>query len=165
LYITYVFLYYYINIKTLKFYENWFFFNILKILKSYKHFENLWTFWNLMKILNCFWNFWNFEIFFSSAQELARIFSTVKKPDVLFLFLKKYWRYVSFFKDIDAMLLNLDPDIVRSGPRLHFTCSKQHGGNASSWADEKKISKFQKFQKQFKIFIRFQNVHKFSKCL
>ena len=23
------------------------------------------------------------------------------------------------------MLLNLDPDIVRSGPRLHSTCSKQ----------------------------------------
>jgi hypothetical protein len=30
------------------------------------------------------------------------------------------------------MLLNLDPDIVRSGPRLHSTCSKQHGGTASS---------------------------------
>ena len=26
---------------------------------------------------------------------------------------------------IDAMLLNLDPDIVRSDPRLHSTCSKQ----------------------------------------
>ena len=38
---------------------------------------------------------------------------------------KKYLRYVSIFKYIDAMLLNLDPDIVRSGPRLHFTCSKQ----------------------------------------
>jgi hypothetical protein len=38
---------------------------------------------------------------------------------------KKYWRYVSIFKYIDAMLLNLDPDIVRSGPRLHSTCSKQ----------------------------------------
>jgi hypothetical protein len=37
---------------------------------------------------------------------------------------KKYWRYVSIFKYIDAMLLNLDPDIVRSGPRLHSTCSK-----------------------------------------
>jgi hypothetical protein len=31
-------------------------------------------------------------------------------------------------------LLNLDPDIVRSGPRLHSTCSKQHGGSASSSA-------------------------------
>ena len=38
---------------------------------------------------------------------------------------KKYWRYVSFFKYIDAMLLNLDPDIVRSGPRLHSSYSKQ----------------------------------------
>jgi hypothetical protein len=38
---------------------------------------------------------------------------------------KKYWRYVSIFKYIDAMLLNLDQDIVRSGPRLHSTCSKQ----------------------------------------
>jgi hypothetical protein len=37
------------------------------------------------------------------------------------------------------MLLNLDPDIVRSGPRLPSTCSKQHGGSASSSADEKKI--------------------------
>jgi hypothetical protein len=52
---------------------------------------------------------------------------------------KKYWPYVSIFKYIDAMLLNLDPDIVRSGPRLHSTCSKQHGGSASSSADEKKI--------------------------
>ena len=35
---------------------------------------------------------------------------------------KKYWRYmyVSIFKYIDAMLLNLDPDIVHSGPRLHL---------------------------------------------
>ena len=37
------------------------------------------------------------------------------------------------------MLLNLDPDIVRSGPRLHSTCSKQHGGSASSWADLTRI--------------------------
>jgi hypothetical protein len=46
---------------------------------------------------------------------------------------------VSIFTYIDAMLLNLDPDIVRSRPRLHSTCSKQHGGSASSSADEKKI--------------------------
>ena len=39
---------------------------------------------------------------------------------------KKYWRYFSIFKYIDVMLLNLDPDIVRSGPRLHSICSKQH---------------------------------------
>jgi hypothetical protein len=38
---------------------------------------------------------------------------------------KNYWRYVSIFKYIDAMLLNLDLDIVRFGPRLHSTCSKQ----------------------------------------
>ena len=29
-----------------------------------------------------------------------------------------------FFKYIDAMLLNVDPDVVRSGPRLHSICSK-----------------------------------------
>jgi len=27
--------------------------------------------------------------------------------------------------NIAAMLLNLDPDMFRSGPRLHSTCSKQ----------------------------------------
>ena len=37
---------------------------------------------------------------------------------------KKYWRYVSIFKYIDVILLNLDPDIVRSEPRLHSICSK-----------------------------------------
>ena len=37
------------------------------------------------------------------------------------------------------MSLNLDPDIVRSGPRLHSTCSKQHGGSASSSADVTRI--------------------------
>jgi hypothetical protein len=35
----------------------------------------------------------------------------VKKPDILFLFLKNIDTYVSIFKYIDAMLLNLDPDI------------------------------------------------------
>ena len=49
----------------------------------------------------------------------------MKKPDVLFLVLKNIAGYVSIFKSIDAMLLNLDPDIVRFGPRLHSTCSKQ----------------------------------------
>jgi hypothetical protein len=49
----------------------------------------------------------------------------VKKPDVLFLFLKKYWPYISIFKYIDAMLLSLNPDIVRTEPRLHSTCTKQ----------------------------------------
>jgi hypothetical protein len=57
------------------------------------------------------------------------------------------------------MLLNLDPDIVRSGPRLHSTCSKQQGGSASSSADEKKICYFISIQKIHKIsvFIKFQN--------
>ena len=36
-----------------------------------------------------------------------------------FYFFLEYWCYVSIFKYIDAMLLNLDPDIVRSGPHLH----------------------------------------------
>jgi hypothetical protein len=48
---------------------------------------------------------------------IFNVFFALKKPDVLFLF-KKYWRYVSIFKYIDAMLLNLDPDRV-------YTCSKQ----------------------------------------
>ena len=34
-------------------------------------------------------------------------------------------RLVSIFKYIDAMLLSLDPDIVRTEPRLHSTCIKQ----------------------------------------
>ena len=53
--------------------------------------------------------------------------------DAMFLFLS------ILTVNIAAMLLNLDPDIVRSGPRLHSTCSKQYGRNASSSADEKKI--------------------------
>ena len=48
----------------------------------------------------------------------------MKKPDVLFLF-KKNIDSVSIYKYIDAMLLNLDPDIVRSRLPLHSTCSKQ----------------------------------------
>ena len=59
------------------------------------------------------------------------------------------------------MLLNLDPDIVRFGPRLHSTYSKQHGGSASSSADEKKICYFKKFQ-NFKNFQKIQNFHKIS---
>jgi hypothetical protein len=62
-----------------------------------------------------------------------------RRLDVLFIFLKNI-DAVSIFKYIDVMLLNLDPDIVRSGPRLHSTCCKQHGGSTSSSADEKKIS-------------------------
>jgi hypothetical protein len=42
-------------------------------------------------------------------------FSNVKKPDVLFLFLR------ILTVNIAAMLLNLDPDIVHSGPRLRLT--------------------------------------------
>ena len=62
-----------------------------------------------------------------------------RRLDVLFIFLKNI-DAVSIFKYIDVMLLNLNPDIVRFGPRLHSTCSKQHGGSTSSSADEKKIS-------------------------
>jgi len=39
--------------------------------------------------------------------------------DAMFLFLR------ILTVNIAAMLLNIDPDIVRSGPRLHSTCSKQ----------------------------------------
>ena len=56
-------------------------------------------------------------------------FSTVKKPDVLFLSLKNIDAMFLFLNiltvKIAAMLLNLDPDSVRSRPRLHSTCSKQ----------------------------------------
>ena len=56
-------------------------------------------------------------------------FSTEKKPDVLFLFLKNIDAMFLFLSiltvNIATMLLNLDPDIVSSGPRLHSTCSKQ----------------------------------------
>jgi hypothetical protein len=44
----------------------------------------------------------------------------VKKPDALFLFLKNINAMFLFLSiltvNIAAMLLNLDPDIVRSGP-------------------------------------------------
>ena len=53
----------------------------------------------------------------------------MKKPNALFLFLKNIDAMFLFLSiltlNIAAMLLNLDPDIVRSGPRLHSTCSKQ----------------------------------------
>jgi hypothetical protein len=53
----------------------------------------------------------------------------VKKPDTLFLFFKNIDAMFLFLSiltvNIEAMLLNLDPDIFRSGPRLHSTCSKQ----------------------------------------
>ena len=46
-YITYVFQYYYLNIKILKYYENWNFLNIFfLILKSYENLELFWKFWN-----------------------------------------------------------------------------------------------------------------------
>jgi hypothetical protein len=49
-----IFQYYYLNIKSLKFYENWKFWNLMKILKS------LWKFWNL----------WHFEIFLKISEFL-----------------------------------------------------------------------------------------------
>ena len=53
----------------------------------------------------------------------------MKKPDALFLFLKNIDAMLLFLSiltvNIAAMLQNVDPDIVRSGPRLHSTCSKQ----------------------------------------
>ena len=53
----------------------------------------------------------------------------MKKPDTLFLFFKNIDAMFLFLSiltvNIGAMLLNLDPDIVRSGLRLHSTCSKQ----------------------------------------
>jgi hypothetical protein len=57
-----------------------------------------------------------------------------------FLKFLKNFEILTIFKYIDVMLLNLDPHIVRFGPRLHSTCSKQHGGSTNSSADEKKIS-------------------------
>ena len=58
-------------------------------------------------------------------QNIKRIFFHCEETTRLVSILKKNWRYVSIFKYIDTMLLNLDPDIVRSGPCLHSTCSKQ----------------------------------------
>jgi hypothetical protein len=60
-FLLHVFQYYYLNIKILKFYENWNVWNFLKILKSYENFE-------------IFWNFWNFEIF-----EVLKFFVQWKK--------------------------------------------------------------------------------------
>ena len=62
-YFTYVFQYYYLNIKILKFYENWNLWNFMKILKSYENFEFLWIFGNFWN-LEIFWKFWNFELKF-----------------------------------------------------------------------------------------------------
>ena len=60
---------------------------------------------------------------------IFNVFFPEKKPDVLFLFLKNIDAMFLFLSilivNIAAMLLNLDPDIVRSGPHLHSTCSKQ----------------------------------------
>jgi hypothetical protein len=78
------------------------------------------------------------------------MFSTVKKPDVLFLFLKNI-DAVSIFKYIDAMLLNLDPDIVRSGPRLHSVDNM-----AEVPVPQQTKKKFVNLS-VFKNFIKFQN--------
>jgi hypothetical protein len=68
-YITYVFQYYYLNIKILKFYENWNFWNFLKILKCYENFEILRKFWNF-EILNFkFKQFKNFKLRFDWTQK------------------------------------------------------------------------------------------------
>jgi hypothetical protein len=48
----------------MKFYENWNFFNFLKILKFFENFEILWKFGNLTKILNFFGNFLKILNFF-----------------------------------------------------------------------------------------------------
>jgi hypothetical protein len=58
-------------------------------------------------------------MFFSSAEELALLpccllqvyFFHCEEARRLVSILKKYWRYVSIFKYIDAMLLNLDLDV------------------------------------------------------
>ena len=70
----------YLNIKILKFYENWNFLNFLKIL-------SFWTFWNLSKILKFFkigkyWNFWKILNF--------------KK--IFFLLILEFWNFMKFLK-------------------------------------------------------------------
>jgi hypothetical protein len=56
---------------------------------------------------------------------IFNVFFHFEETRRLFSICKIYWRYASIFKYIDDKLLNLDPDIVRSVPRLHPTCSKQ----------------------------------------
>ena len=95
-YITYVFQYYYLNIKILKFYERWNFrnfwkfwnlnfFEIFEVLTFFENFEilNLNLKKNYFRILNffenfrnfeIFWNFWNFEIF-----EVLKFFVQLRK--------------------------------------------------------------------------------------
>jgi hypothetical protein len=70
----------------------------------------------------------------------------------------KYWRYVSIFKYIDAMLLNLDPDIVRSGSRLHSTCSKQPFSIQSCRSCYARLYLCQR--PFYKIFVKFRNSKK-----
>jgi hypothetical protein len=78
-----IFQYYYLNIKILKFYENWNFLNFLKILKYWNFWKSLifcenfefcwnfqfcWNFWNLKKKIN----FWNIEIFWGTQWVVYR---------------------------------------------------------------------------------------------
>jgi hypothetical protein len=74
-----IFQYYYLNIKILKFYENWNFWNFwkiwnieffLKILISYENFDFFLNFWNFEMFLN----FWNIEIFWKFWTEFFVFF-------------------------------------------------------------------------------------------
>jgi hypothetical protein len=57
---------------------------------------------------------------FFHCEETRRLVSIFKKILTLFFY------FLSILTvNIAAMLLNLDPDIGRSGPRLHSFCSKQ----------------------------------------
>ena len=60
-YIPYLFQYYYLNIKILKFYQNWIFWENFFFFKSYENFEmkmKILNFWNF----EICWKFWNFEL-------------------------------------------------------------------------------------------------------
>ena len=102
-----------------KFWKFWIFWNLIFFWNLECYFENFEILWNFWK----FWNFMNILNFLNQSREnrIFNVFFPLKKPDLFFLFLRiltlcfyfyVYWRYVTKF---------------RSGPRVHSTCSKQHG--------------------------------------
>jgi hypothetical protein len=78
-FLLHVFQYYYLNIKILKFYENW-------CLKYFEKFEILWKFeiWN-------FWIFWSFHIFWK--------FWTLNFK--FFFFILEFWIFFLNFRNFE----------------------------------------------------------------
>jgi hypothetical protein len=82
-----IFLYYYLNIKILKFYENWNFCYLLKILKI----QNFLKIFISYENSNIFKNFWNLEIF-----------KNFWNIDVLnfFLLILEFWNFMKILKEL-----------------------------------------------------------------